>query len=464
MATIEIKPKRSPYVAALAEALTKPSEMKPGDHWAKGLANAFSGVAGTYLQVKEKEADNARRQALASALQSGDKQAVTNALAEINPEAATSNFLADQRQSASWARDDKRTADQWAREDKRFADTNALADQRTQAQWAREDSRLASQQQQSVAQAEQAHKYRLEEAANQANLNSKGKDKWSVEDDPNTGQQYFFNEATGEKRIDNGDGTVSPAPTRPNSDTPTTPSAAAAAQPAAVAAGEQVPVGKQAKAAAGKTLEPTLTAQAQLNEIRKMPYKDVLTNQGRIKAWAGNKVADWGAQGSSVGKALDASFDTEGAAKDFENLRQRTDQMFNQYRKEITGAAAAQKELEDLRKTFVNTDMNPSQFEIAMDVLDERLTRSYAINTQLAKKGVLPGSKNYGKMFDQIWSSTVPSEGGAEGEAVTPVTDAPSAPAQADPLQEARDAISRGADRAKVIERLKANGIDPTGL
>jgi hypothetical protein len=436
------KPKRSPYVAALAEALTKPSEMQPGDHWSKGLSNAFSKVVGTALQVNEKKADNERREALANALVSGDKQAVTAALADVNPEAATSNFLNDQRQAASWARDDKR-----------FAEQNALTDQRTQAQWAREDARLATQNQNALAQAELTHKYRMDEAAHQANLNSKGKDKWSVEEDSNTGQEYFFNEATGEARkalIDNKDGTVSTAPvpaqvTGTQSTPAADPAATSAQAPVATqpsdATADSVPVGKQARNAAGKTLEPTLTAQAQLAEIRKQPYKEILTNQGRVKTWVSNKVADWGGTNTMVGKAINGVFDSEGTNKDYENLSQRVESMFNQYRKEITGAAAAQKELEDLRKTFINTDMNPEQFEIALDVLEERLTRSYAINSTLAKRGILPGSKRYGEAFDQIWASV-------NAGASTDSTDQPATPTDAAPALETLPATAQEALKA----------------
>jgi hypothetical protein len=38
------------------------------------------------------------------------------------------------------------------------------------------------------------------------------------------------------------------------------------------------------------------------------------------------------------------------------------------------------------------------------------------------------------------------------------------APAAADPLQQARDAIAQGAPREQVIERLKKMGVDTTGL
>ena len=59
-----------------------------------------------------------------------------------------------------------------------------------------------------------------------------------------------------------------------------------------------------------------------------------------------------------------------------------------------------------------------------------------------------------------------------DGNQVTPApvaaspapTAAPAAPPPADPIQQARDAIAKGADRGAVIQRLKQNGINPAGL
>lgn len=48
---------------------------------------------------------------------------------------------------------------------------------------------------------------------------------------------------------------------------------------------------------------------------------------------------------------------------------QDVDQFFNAYRKEITGAAAAQQELEALKKAVINTDLGPQEFERRLDAL-----------------------------------------------------------------------------------------------
>lgn len=56
------------------------------------------------------------------------------------------------------------------------------------------------------------------------------------------------------------------------------------------------------------------------------------------------------------------------------------------------------------------------------------------------------------------------SQAAANAPAALSASPAPSVPAQADPLAAARDAIAKGADRNKVIERLKQYNIDPAGL
>ncbi len=49
------------------------------------------------------------------------------------------------------------------------------------------------------------------------------------------------------------------------------------------------------------------------------------------------------------------------------NYLNSVDQVFNQYRKEITGAAAGEQEIERLRKSFLNGDMSPSEFKGSLE-------------------------------------------------------------------------------------------------
>jgi hypothetical protein len=58
-------------------------------------------------------------------------------------------------------------------------------------------------------------------------------------------------------------------------------------------------------------------------------------------------------------------------------------------------------------------------------------------------------------------TSTAPQQGTVHQ---VPQVDKAHIQTPADPLAQARDAISRGASRAAVIQRLREHGIDPTGL
>ncbi len=64
------------------------------------------------------------------------------------------------------------------------------------------------------------------------------------------------------------------------------------------------------------------------------------------------------------------------------------EQFFNTYRKDITGAAAAEKELERLRASFINSDLSPSQFKGALDQLLTKYTSEAEFNKNVLRKGV----------------------------------------------------------------------------
>jgi len=63
------------------------------------------------------------------------------------------------------------------------------------------------------------------------------------------------------------------------------------------------------------------------------------------------------------------------------------EQLFNAYRKEITGAAAAVQELDRLKKSFINMDMSPTQFEAAFAQYSGELKRSMRIRRRLLREG-----------------------------------------------------------------------------
>ncbi len=106
-------------------------------------------------------------------------------------------------------------------------------------------------------------------------------------------------------------------------------------------------------------------------------------------------------------------------------MEQAANQVFNAYRKEITGAAAAVQELERLQKAFVNPNMAPDEFEAAFQQYTEFLSRIRSARVQLLQRGIDPTTKQGGKALDDI----VFGEGGPSAS--------PSAPAK--PLSEYSD-------------------------
>lgn len=64
------------------------------------------------------------------------------------------------------------------------------------------------------------------------------------------------------------------------------------------------------------------------------------------------------------------------------------DQVFNTYRKEITGAAAGEKELDMLKASFLNGDMSPSEFKGALGQVVSKYKSDAALNQQNLKTGV----------------------------------------------------------------------------
>lgn len=63
------------------------------------------------------------------------------------------------------------------------------------------------------------------------------------------------------------------------------------------------------------------------------------------------------------------------------------EQMFNTYKKEITGAAAGEKEIEQIRNSFINGDLSPSEFKGALEQIVDR----YKSESTQAKKALGSG-------------------------------------------------------------------------
>lgn len=81
------------------------------------------------------------------------------------------------------------------------------------------------------------------------------------------------------------------------------------------------------------------------------------------------------AQGTELLANLTTGMSKEDRAKFLEKRAaylNNVDQVFNAYRKEITGAAAGEKEIERIRASFLNGEMSPSEFKGSLDQIVEK--------------------------------------------------------------------------------------------
>lgn len=138
----------------------------------------------------------------------------------------------------------------------------------------------------------------------------------------------------------------------------------------------------------------------ELDEIGKSYHRDYLTYGGRIKD-------------IMLAVKSKANYKLTPKEKKFVNGRrtftQGVNRGFNAYRKEITGAAAAVKELADLKKATLNTDLSPDQFEASFRTYQSALKRSLRVKNMLLRKGIINVggrmSKIQGKAFDDAFKN-----------------------------------------------------------
>lgn len=134
------------------------------------------------------------------------------------------------------------------------------------------------------------------------------------------------------------------------------------------------------------TAQKTLTG---LDQIADNYKSDYLTYFGRGRAKLASEL------GKTLGNRADASF-LAGRTK----FKTSVEQFFNQYRKEITGAAASVQELDRLKQSMLNTDLSPVEFEAAYSQFRDMTNRSLAIKQKLLAQGIPLGSKEFGQRMD----------------------------------------------------------------
>lgn len=77
--------------------------------------------------------------------------------------------------------------------------------------------------------------------------------------------------------------------------------------------------------------------------------------------------------------------------------------MFNAYRKEITGAAAAEKELKDLEEAMVNAMDNPIAYRAKFKLYKKTVQQNIRMRNKILRGGFKLGSKDYLEEFNASW-------------------------------------------------------------
>lgn len=114
-----------------------------------------------------------------------------------------------------------------------------------------------------------------------------------------------------------------------------------------------------------------------LDQVAKDYKSSYLTYAGQARGWTANKM------GKVFGQSGDKEF-LQGKTK----FQTGVQQMFNQYRKDITGAAASVQELDRLKQSMLNEDMSPEEFEAAYSQFRNIIESSLKLKQQYMKQGL----------------------------------------------------------------------------
>ena len=144
-----------------------------------------------------------------------------------------------------------------------------------------------------------------------------------------------------------------------------------------------------------------------VNQLQKMDFNQFLGLGGRIK-----------------GKVLKGLDYIVGLPKDSQEFvqqrrafRETVEQIFNEYRRRVTGAAASVQELSALRESIINTDLSPSEFAGSMRHFMEKLQRAMRIKRRILREGIDVNPEESARRFDTLWRT------GEQGNAGNDVKD-----------------------------------------
>lgn len=138
--------------------------------------------------------------------------------------------------------------------------------------------------------------------------------------------------------------------------------------------------------------------------------------------------------------------------QDRTEFKNEVEQLFNSYRKQITGAQAAVQELNFLRSVMLSTSTSPEQFIGAFNQLGDLLKRVREQSQTTLQKGVFFNDPNLGSQ-----KIGKPQERSQFFQLADPASESLV-------MDQARKAIAEGKARSAVIQRLKELNINPGGL
>ncbi|MDQ8200691.1 hypothetical protein QEH56_21165 [Pelagicoccus enzymogenes] len=87
---------------------------------------------------------------------------------------------------------------------------------------------------------------------------------------------------------------------------------------------------------------------------------------------------------------------------------QGIEQLFNAYRKEITGAAASVQELDRLKASMINKDLGPTQFKAAYDQFRNQIQQGMTLYSNMLENGVSP--ETAARAVDEQFKASKPEE------------------------------------------------------
>lgn len=154
---------------------------------------------------------------------------------------------------------------------------------------------------------------------------------------------------------------------------------------------ERVPLTKKEYNASMKSLKGLEDRAAMLKRAGEKMAKKYLTLYGRVK--------------SSIGRGLDKLGVEDNAAVEFNAKRsefvQEVGQYFDQYRREITGAAASELEMQRLIDNLMNPSMGPIEFETALNAEINRIVEGIETEKQRLNEGIYTGERDTTGLMDE---------------------------------------------------------------